>query len=172
MVSPNDHLWIIGDLAYKCSADYISRFLHSINGTFHVICGNHDKPFREACERGMMDDLFKSGKLEVIGGKEAIEDHTLSISKMLEIEGQRVYISHYAHRTWPNSFRGSIHIFAHSHSNLPNFYKSMDVGVDTFTETHQRFYPWTWDEIKANMEKVKEEFKEKENEIQSNVENG
>lgn len=162
IVGANDWLNVLGDISYKCSVQHTVDFIRSLNCKLRILLGNHDKVLRKACLNGMLDDLVKAGRLEIIGGKMALEDHTLSVSKMMEIEGQRVFISHYSHRSWPHAFRKSIMLFGHSHHNLPNYFRSMDVGVDTFTETHQKFFPWSWEEIKTEMEKVKIEFKEKE----------
>ena len=85
----------------------------------------------------------------------------LAISKMLIIENQKVFISHYALRTWPNAFKGSYHLYGHSHNNLSSpFYKSFDVGVDSETESHKRFYPWRWDEIVKRMNSISKSFEE------------
>ena len=45
-------------------------------------------------------------------------------------------------RVWNASHRGSIHLFGHSHGNLPDHGKSMDVSADT-----NNFYPYSIDDI-------------------------
>lgn len=40
------------------------------------------------------------------------------------------FCSHYAHRTWNRKHHGSIHCFGHSHGNLKEEGKSIDVGID------------------------------------------
>jgi calcineurin-like phosphoesterase family protein len=62
---------------------------------------------------------------------------------------------HYALRSWPHSFRNSIHLYAHSHQKLPQFYRSFDVGVDG-----HNFTPWYLQEVISRVDIVKEEFKE------------
>ena len=110
---------------------------------------------------GLLEKELRDGKIEILGGKCAIEDHTLAISKMLDFNGQKIFIGHYGHRTWPSAFRGTIHLFAHSHSNLPPLYKSFDIGVDTHSETHKRFYPYSLQEIFNIAAKITDEFSEK-----------
>lgn len=46
------------------------------------------------------------------------------------IDGQTIVLCHYALRTWRNIRRGAIHLFGHSHGNLPGNRQSLDVGVD------------------------------------------
>lgn len=44
----------------------------------------------------------------------------------------RIWLSHYAHRVWPQSHYGSFHLYGHSHGNLPDDERSLsfDVGID------------------------------------------
>ena len=44
--------------------------------------------------------------------------------------GQRIYLNHYAGRTWPAAHHGSYHFFGHSHGKMPALGRSRDVGVD------------------------------------------
>lgn len=62
---------------------------------------------------------------------------------------QVIVLCHYAMRVWHHSFRGSWHLYGHSHGRLPDdpAALSMDVGVDT-----HEFRPWHFDEIKERME--------------------
>ena len=161
IVTDSDTIHDLGDVAFRCSAWDVVESLKQMNGKRIILLGNHDKALRQAYKKGLLKDLIKRGKIEIIGGDMAINDHTLSLSKMLTIQEQRVFISHYATRTWPNAFRGSYHLFGHSHSNLSPFYKSFDVGVDTETESHRRFYPWSWDEIVKRMNLMTKDFEEK-----------
>jgi calcineurin-like phosphoesterase family protein len=62
---------------------------------------------------------------------------------------QVIVLCHYAMRVWHHLFRGSWHLYGHSHGRLPDdpAALSMDVGVDT-----HEFRPWNFDEIKERME--------------------
>ncbi len=50
-----------------------------------------------------------------------------------KVDRQVVVLCHYAMRVWHHSFRGSWHLYGHSHGRLPDdpAALSMDVGVDT-----------------------------------------
>ena len=75
----------------------------------HLIRGNHDD--RAAWK---VRDLFDS----------AHEALYLRINPKV-----RLYLSHYACRTWRNSHHGSIHLHGHSHGALPPWGRSRDTGV-------------------------------------------
>lgn len=160
VVADDDIVWNLGDVGFRCSPQYVSNFLKRLKGIHNIILGNHEKPLRQAIQMGLLDDMFDSGKLNIIGGKESVYDRSISISKLIEIEGQKIFISHYGLRTWPSAFRGTWMLYGHSHNNLPQLYKSFDVGIDTETETHKRFYPWSFEEIKNRMSIITEEFSE------------
>lgn len=66
----------------------------------------------------------------------------------VKINGQVIVTCHYAMRVWHHSFRGSWHLYGHSHGRLPDdpALLSMDVGVDTHD-----FRPWHFEEIAARM---------------------
>ena len=177
VVSDNDDFFFLGDFAYKCSCERVVEILKKMNGRIHAILGNHDKILRQAVERGLLNDMLNSGKLEIFGLKAILEDPTIAISKMINIEGQLIFLSHYGIRSWPNSFRGSICLYGHSHSRLPSLYKSMDVGIDTGVDTgvdietdaHKRFFPWSYEEIQKEMEKVTDSFSEDPSSNHNNV---
>jgi calcineurin-like phosphoesterase family protein len=155
VVKDEDVVFNFGDVGYRCSCFYIVEQLKKFNGKLVIILGNHDKALREALQKGMLDKEIFDGKIEIVGGKAAVFDKSLALSKMLEFDGQRVFISHYACRTWPSAFRGAWHLYAHSHNHLPQFYKSFDIGVDT-----NNFFPYDLETIKNRMDLISPDFKE------------
>ena len=64
--------------------------------------------------------------------------------------------SHYGMRTWNKAHHGAIHLYGHSHSTLPPYGKSVDVGVDCKEITPQ-YRPIHLDEILSYMSKRKSE---------------
>lgn len=157
LVSDNDITYDLGDVAYRCNPDHVANLLSSLNGKIIIVPGNHEKPLRQAYERGYLNKMLNAGKLEIVGGEIVMKDHSLYISKTIEINGQRIFISHLAHRSWIHSFRNSWALYGHSHLNLkPDpFYKSFDVGVDG-----HNFYPWSFEDIKTRMDAITIEFSE------------
>jgi calcineurin-like phosphoesterase family protein len=154
MVSDNDTLYHLGDFSYKSGLNHVIDCIERYNGFIRIILGNHDKGIKSCYKQGLLTKFIKSGKLEIIGGEEAVCNN-LDISYSAQIYDRMFYLSHYSHRTWPGAFRGVIHLFGHSHSNLSPFYKSMDIGVDT-----NNFYPYDFKNIIHHMDSIVEDFKE------------
>jgi len=161
VVDKDDDYFFLGDFAYRCSPERVSEVINKLNGHIYIILGNHDKPLIQAVKRGLLTNVLNNGKLTIFGLSAILEDSTISISKMINVDGQLIFLSHYGVRSWPSSFRGkSWHLYGHSHNNLEPHYKSFDIGIDTFSETHKRFFPWSYEEIKERMDKVTEPFRE------------
>jgi len=161
VVSDKDEVWNLGDFAYKADPENVVKIIERLNGVQYFILGNHDKALRMAYSKGLLNNLIKKRKIEIIGGY-AVLDKTLSISKMININGQLLFLSHYPLESWPSAYRAkAIMLHGHSHNNIPKSkFRKMDVGIDTFSDTHKRFFPWSYEEIEAEMNKVKEDFKE------------
>ena len=62
------------------------------------------------------------------------------------VDGVGIWLSHYAHRTWPRLHRGDLHLYGHSHGTLPGDSRSLDVGVDCWG-----YRPVTLAEIRERM---------------------
>ena len=105
VVQPQDTLYHLGDFAFRDVCNYRRR-IHC--QTIHFIMGNHDK--------------FKTEDRKCFS----------SIHQMHQIHynKQTIVLNHYGMRVWNKSHHGSIHLFGHSHGELPPLGKSMDVGVD------------------------------------------
>jgi len=159
LVTDNDTVIDLGDVGFRCRPEYLADCLSRMNGKRIVILGNHDKPLRQAYKKGLLDRLIERKKIEIVGGETIVNDKSLAINKMFTIDGQDIFCSHYAVRSWPNAYRGAFHLYGHSHNNLPGTHKSMDVGVDT-----HNYFPWSFDEIKAKFDLIKEDFSEKRTE--------
>jgi len=134
-----DTLYFLGDfcLSPQHRKGYRSRILVE---TIHFIKGNHDKHIERYAGEG-------EGKL--------YKPTFSSIQNVVKItnEGTTIFMSHYGHRVWPHSHRGCIHLYGHSHSNLPDLGKSMDVGVDNAYKLFGEWRPFNFDEIVALMSK-------------------
>ena len=129
-VSVDDIVYHLGDVSFR-SPQQTVRTLARLNGTIHIILGNHDKTIRKSS---------------------AVRERFESVSELLEIDisKQHIVLCHYAMRTWNRSHHGSWHLYGHSHGNLtddPNA-RSMDVGVDP-----NDYCPVHVDEIARHMKK-------------------
>ena len=140
VVGPDDKVYDLGDFAYRCSSEHAAECLRRLNGRRTMLWGNHDKPLRQAFRKGMLDDLVESGTVEFVGHP----DPQYQTGLCIVIENQRIILAHYAQRTWQGAFRGTWHLFGHSHGNMRPFRKSLDVGLDAWA-----FRPVTFEEIRA-----------------------
>ena len=61
-------------------------------------------------------------------------------------DGTMVVLCHYAMRVWSRSHHGAIHLYGHSHGNLPGDSQSCDVGVDCWD-----FAPVSIEEIRVRL---------------------
>lgn len=126
-VQPGDNVYHLGDLTFL-KPEKAKPLIERLNGKIHYIQGNHDKT--AFALRGMF-----------VWYKEVAE---------IEVQGQAIWLSHYAHRVWNRSHHGVWHLYGHSHGSLPDLKDSMsfDVGVDC-----HGYKPISFDEVKAIMSK-------------------
>lgn len=133
IVKEDDILYILGDFSFG-GIDNILLFRNQIRcKNIHLILGNHDHNIKNKYFKTKDGILFNPIELfttinQVYNGK---------------IGDKYFHLSHYAHLVWPESHKGSIHLFGHSHGTVVGVGKSMDVGFDS----HPEFRPFNFDEI-------------------------
>ena len=139
-VGVDDTLYILGDFTFRGGKpiDYRSRILCQ---DVHLIKGNHDKSSDY--------EAFRDG---TISGFASVQD-----VKEVIYCNQRIFMSHYAHRTWAASHKGSFHCYGHTHSKLDSedknsSRKTLDVGVDNCVNYDKPFgQPFSFKEIQKIM---------------------
>lgn len=102
VVKDDDWVFHLGDFTFQDPM----QFLKLLKGKHYLIKGNHDRK-------------------NAHGFQWVADTHMLNVNQEI-----RIFMSHYAHRIWPNSHHGSIHLYGHSHGQLPPYGKSFDCGVD------------------------------------------
>lgn len=130
VVGKKDTVYHLGDFIF--SREHIANHLLSqLQGQIILIKGNHDP-----------GHLFRSPRFQ------AVKD-----VHIVRHQRQKIFLSHYAHRTWQFINQGAWHLFGHSHGNLPSHGKSFDVGVDCWDYT-----PVSFDQVKEKMENLELDF--------------
>lgn len=128
IVSKNDIVYHLGDLALAKASRW-PEVVSSLNGKIHYIRGNHDNG---------VSPTSAVGKLFVW-----VRDTAL-----IKVGEQKIFLCHYAMRTWDSSHHSAWHVYGHSHGNLAEDQnsKSTDVGVDCHD-----FYPVSFERLSEIM---------------------
>lgn len=132
-VRPKDTVWHLGDFAMGSSPERCQQIFRRLNGTKHLVRGNHD--------RKRVLDLPWASQHDLV---------------QVSTDGARLVLCHYALRSWSSVWRGSVHLFGHTHATLPPTRQSCDVGVDSWA-----YQPVTVPEILERLAGVAEEPEEK-----------
>ena len=113
-VGPGDEVWHLGDFAGDASRARCAELFDRLHGTKRLIRGNHDT--NRVLTLPWADPPAESARITV---REAGSEW-------------RLYLAHYAHRAWPGLWRGTRHLYGHTHGTLPDTQRSCDVGVDAW----------------------------------------
>jgi len=138
-VGADDTLYILGDFCYRGKTTPGSYRSRIVCQDVHLVLGNHDK-------RSDYIDNMSAARIDV---------GFTSVSEVKEIIycNQRLYLSHYPHRSWPASHKGSWMLYGHVHSKLDHEdkvskRKTLDVGVDNGANYNKPFgQPWSFKEL-------------------------
>lgn len=126
-VGLGDFTYHLGDIFWNSvSEDEAREILRRLNGRHGIVWGNHDKVAKRIVQ------VFDfSGDVEIVKTPTP------------------VWISHYAHRSWPGSHKGVYHLFGHTHGTLEDYGRSHDAGVDA-----NNFFPLSFEEVDKMMKSV------------------
>lgn len=127
-VSKDDIVYHLGDFCFGRFYEDVERYRSKLNGSIHLIKGNHDK----------FKTLFRNNFASVQNFREEI------------IFGQKITFCHYAMKVWNCSHYGAWQLYGHSHGSLPDDPSSLsfDVGVDCFN-----YSPISFGEVQVIMSK-------------------
>lgn len=141
IVGPEDIMFCLGDFAFRPKNE--SHITYDelgarLNGTKHLIIGNHD------IER---NDKGDDGTAKVV-------DHWMweSVQNYLELRfgKSRFVLCHYPIEQWRNAHKGWYHLHGHCHGTLKrNIPHRMDAGVDCWPD----FAPVSLETIREMMDK-------------------
>lgn len=132
VVGQNDIVYHLGDFCFG-SPDYAAHIFHQLRGRKILILGNHDVDRKGHALKHLAALPWEIPPTPVLSTTD---------------EGKHLFLSHYAHRQWPGSNRGSFHFYGHSHGQLYQHGPSRDVGVD-LSDVH--FQPRTFKHLTANI---------------------
>lgn len=136
VVGSNDTLYILGDFCFKGKKPLDYRIRISCQNV-HLVLGNHDK----------RTDYFHDTIVDM-NGFSSVQD----VQEIIYCN-QKIYLSHYPHRSWPASHKGSYMLYGHVHAKFNKEDEdasklTLDVGVDNTLNYHKPFgEPWSFKEI-------------------------
>ena len=124
VVGADDEVWHVGDFSANASREHCREVFAALAGRKRLVRGNHDT----------------NRVLELPWAAPPVESVRFALRHP---EGEvALYLSHYPHRSWPGVWRGSRHLYGHTHGKLPDTTRSCDVGVDAWD-----YRPVTLDEV-------------------------
>lgn len=130
-VKPNDEVRHLGDFCFRNDKP-VEWYIKQLHGKIHLIRGNHDD--KEAWKH---KHLFAS----------------YAEAEYLRLDDERMYMLHYACRTWRNSHHGAWQLFGHSHGSMKacsQCHGGEGKVLDVWVGGHN-YKPWNFDEIKEHM---------------------
>ena len=135
-VGDNDDVYHVGDFAF-CGPDVAERIACRLKGRKHLIIGNHDHK-----------RILKKLEPHFVWIKDVYMLKVQDQSPLFGKKNQQIWLSHYAHKVWPQGHYGVWNLFGHSHGGLKDdpTTLSLDVGVDV-----HNYRPVSYDEIKCIM---------------------
>ncbi|WP_375273524.1 metallophosphoesterase family protein [Methylorubrum thiocyanatum] len=107
-VAPGDTVYHLGDFALG-PAEAAEREFRKLHGRKCLVVGNHDRKARRLPWAEQHDGI-----------------------REISVEGRHLVLCHFPLRAWSRSFRGSLHLYGHTHGTLPGTTQSCDVGVDVW----------------------------------------
>lgn len=136
-VGPKDVVYHLGDVGWGAPGR-LRPLLDRLNGTIHLIAGNHDKTVLKPVCRSRFASVHDLWEIEV-------PDPEAPKGKQL------IVLCHYAMRTWNKKHWGSWQLFGHTHGMMelqPNVL-SADVGCDCWG-----YAPVSYSEVKEVMKRL------------------
>ena len=118
-IAPSDKVYHLGDFSFHNIGYTRDNILPLLNGDITFIRGNHD--------RSRMVKLLE-------------RDHEVYDYLKLNIEGQKIILSHYPIHEWDGKRKGSIHVHGHVHCSRMKYKKNrINVAYDA-NQTPISFY--------------------------------
>jgi calcineurin-like phosphoesterase family protein len=111
VVGVDDEVLYGGDFAFA-NVNQTIDILEQLNGIKHYVYGNHDKQMYHPKVKAYFE--------------------TMSNYKEIMVDGTRIVICHYPIFSWNREMHGAIHLYGHTHNNIPFVEEgySMDIGCD------------------------------------------
>ncbi len=141
-VKEDDILYHLGDWSFGGVQNILQFRNYIVCKNIHLILGNHDQ---HIIDKEIIHQDISFNPIELFTSVQDVL--TLDIGKT------KLFLSHYSHRVWLGSHKGVIHLYGHSHGSIPDFGRSMDVGVDVAFKKFGEYRPFNIGDITNIMSK-------------------
>lgn len=134
-VSPKDEVYVVGDFSFRADIIYLADILASLNGTLHLVRGNHDHDFWKAL------DIMKGNKHLKLHKKDP-EEIIVHRDRIVDVKhnGYKYVMCHYPLETWDGAARKirgyaphgkrTFMLHGHNHGKGTAIKDRLDVGYD------------------------------------------
>lgn len=141
-VKEDDVLYHLGDWSFGGVQNILKFRKYIVCKNIHLILGNHDQ---HIVDKEVKFDDTPFNPFELFSSVQDVLH--------LKLGKTEVFLSHYSHRVWNGSHKGVIHLYGHSHGSIPDYGRSMDVGVDVSYKMFGEYRPFNIGDINRIMEK-------------------
>jgi calcineurin-like phosphoesterase family protein len=153
VVPPGGTVYLIGDFSDKLS--YVEDFCKRVNGSIHLIFGNHDEHINGAAFRGagvVRCDIRRRITVQDPDGNVQQGDSKRSDGQKLKNPYQEIILDHYPLQTWQKKPYRSWHLHGHVHGNYQHlegqYGYRLDMGIDI---PEWNYAPVSYERVKAKM---------------------
>lgn len=130
VVAPEDIVYNLGDVSFASNFDDLKNVLYQLNGTHHLILGNHDSVVRQNIQK-----LLNSKKHDGLPLLSSIRDYQ-KVPFILDDKKINFVLFHYPIEEWDGCHRGAYHLYGHLHERIAQVGgRALNVGWDL----HGRF---------------------------------
>ncbi len=95
LVNDKDDVYILGDISFNQSYENYKRIFGALKGNKYIIVGNHDN--KQNLIRCQKEGLVVS----------------VNETKTIQIDNDRIFLSHFPHREWSGFYKGAYSIYGH-----------------------------------------------------------
>ena len=117
-VSPRDLVYHVGDFSFRATRT-AAEYRRRLHGQIYLIEGNHNAAAK--ADRGVFL-------------------HVAPVAEV-KVNGQRIWLSHSAHRVWSRSHHGAWHLYGHSHNSLADDADTLSFDEIAAVMASKRFVP-------------------------------
>ncbi len=114
VVGRDDDIWHLGDFA-GASRERCRAIFDALHGRKRLVRGNHDT-------NRVLELPWAEPPVDTLRWTAAGPDG----------EELRLFLAHYPHRSWPGLWRGTRHLYGHTHARIADTTRASDVGVDAW----------------------------------------